>query len=93
MHQIPLYDHLVAEMSPYTPKTTEIASDHRTMVADHQKTTEDHQEFGGRSWSQVVVRPCVTGVLKRTFSRKLASRFGEMRNSSAYSPGKGIRCT
>ncbi len=52
MQQIPLYDQLVAEMSPYPPKTTEIASDHRTMVSDHLKTTEDHQEFGGRRWSE-----------------------------------------
>ena len=47
MHQILLYDQMVAARSPIPLKTTKIASDHRTMVGNLLKTTENFEVAGG----------------------------------------------
>ena len=57
MHQIPLYDWMVA------PKTTKIGSDHRKTVSDLLKTTVDHQEFRGCRWSPTGLTIGVTGLM------------------------------
>ena len=48
MHQIPLYDQIVAARSPIPPKTTKIGSDHHMMVGNVLKTTENFEVTGGR---------------------------------------------